>query len=144
MRLWSIDFRYLDRVGLVALWREALLARAVLLGQTRGYRSHPQLKRFLLANNPVNSIDMYINHIYQEAKRRGYNFDPSKVNFKATHPPIPLRKGQIVYEFNHLMEKLRNRDFSRYQELLKETEVKSCKIFAIIEGGIEPWEKLKL
>ena len=39
--------------GLVALWREALLARAVLRGKTRGYRHHPQLHRFRASATPV-------------------------------------------------------------------------------------------
>ena len=43
MRLWSIHPRYLDSMGLVALWREALLAQAVLRGETKGYKFHPQL-----------------------------------------------------------------------------------------------------
>lgn len=32
MRLWSLHPSYLDAVGLVALWREGLLARKVLQG----------------------------------------------------------------------------------------------------------------
>lgn len=36
MRLWSLHPNCLDAQGLVALWREALLAQAVLRGQTRG------------------------------------------------------------------------------------------------------------
>ena len=32
MRLWSLSPRYLDVKGLVAVWREGLLADAVLLG----------------------------------------------------------------------------------------------------------------
>ncbi|WP_343214776.1 pyrimidine dimer DNA glycosylase/endonuclease V, partial [Dokdonella sp.] len=40
MRLWSLHPRYLDPQGLVALWREALLAKAVLRGETRGYTQH--------------------------------------------------------------------------------------------------------
>ena len=36
MRLWSLHPRYLDAKGLVALWREGLLAQAVLKGQTKG------------------------------------------------------------------------------------------------------------
>ncbi len=47
MRLWSVHPRYLDRAGLTACWREALLAQKVLTGTTRGYRRHPQLERFL-------------------------------------------------------------------------------------------------
>jgi hypothetical protein len=46
MRLWTLHPRYLDARGLVALWREALLAQKVLQGATRGYRHHPQLARF--------------------------------------------------------------------------------------------------
>ena len=46
MRLWTLHPKYLDARGLVALWRESLLAQAVLAGRTRGYRSHPQLERF--------------------------------------------------------------------------------------------------
>ena len=33
MRIWSLHPEYLDSRGLVALWREALLAQAVLRGQ---------------------------------------------------------------------------------------------------------------
>ena len=46
MRLWSVHPLHLDRQGLTACWREALLAQAVLAGRTRGYRAHPQLERF--------------------------------------------------------------------------------------------------
>nr|WP_243687290.1 pyrimidine dimer DNA glycosylase/endonuclease V [Methanobacterium formicicum] len=46
MRLWSLHPKYLDVKGLVALWREGLLARAVLKGKTKGYTNHPQLIRF--------------------------------------------------------------------------------------------------
>lgn len=46
MRLWSVHPKYLDVRGLVALWREGLLAQAVLRGRTKGYLHHPQLERF--------------------------------------------------------------------------------------------------
>jgi len=46
MRLWSLHPSYLDPQGLVAVWREGLLAQAVLRGQTTGYTRHPQLARF--------------------------------------------------------------------------------------------------
>ncbi|WP_245747334.1 pyrimidine dimer DNA glycosylase/endonuclease V [Frateuria terrea] len=46
MHLWTPHPKHLDRQGLLALWREGLLARAVLRGQTRGYRQHPPLERF--------------------------------------------------------------------------------------------------
>ncbi len=44
MRLWTLHPKHLDARGLVALWREALLAQKVLRGATRGYKHHPQLR----------------------------------------------------------------------------------------------------
>lgn len=38
MRLWVSHPKYLDCKGLVALWRESLLARKVLKGKTKGWR----------------------------------------------------------------------------------------------------------
>jgi len=38
MRLWSIHPSYLDRQGLLAVWREGLLALKVLKGETIGYK----------------------------------------------------------------------------------------------------------
>ena len=60
MRLWSIHPKYLDRQGLIALWREALLAQAVLSGKTRGYRNHPQLERFRNHPAPLSAISLYL------------------------------------------------------------------------------------
>ena len=58
--LWSLQPGLLDRMGLLALWREGLLAQKVLLGQTTGYRFHPQLKRFQGSKNPVGAINTYL------------------------------------------------------------------------------------
>ncbi|MGA2330816.1 MAG: pyrimidine dimer DNA glycosylase/endonuclease V [Syntrophales bacterium] len=46
MRLWSLHPGYVDARGLVALWREGMLARKVLQHQTKGYKNHLQLHRF--------------------------------------------------------------------------------------------------
>jgi hypothetical protein len=56
MRLWSIHPGYLDAKGLVALWREALLAQNVLLRNTKGYKKHPQLEQFNNTSNPIGAI----------------------------------------------------------------------------------------
>jgi hypothetical protein len=44
MRLWSLHPCHLDAKGLVALWREGLLAQKVQACETNGYRNHPQLE----------------------------------------------------------------------------------------------------
>src|SRR4051812_40823909 len=104
MRLWSLHPQYLDAKGLVALWREGLLAQAVLVGQTRGYRNHPQLERF--RNGPV-AIAAYLHHVVDEADARGYKFDRSKLPRRKSALPIGVTDGQLRFEWRHLLTKLR-------------------------------------
>src|SRR6186713_2136950 len=106
MRLWTIHPRYLDPQGLLALWRESLLARAVLRGQTRGYRHHPQLTRFLAHPSPRYAINAYLAAIHAEATARGYLFDGAKVGPVRIVQPLPTTTGQVLYEWQHLLKKL--------------------------------------
>src|SRR5690606_25027601 len=82
MRLWSIHLSYLDPAGLVALWREALLAQKVLWNETKGYRHHPQLVPFRISTNPHTAIATYLTFIAEEADSRGYKFDTTKIRAK--------------------------------------------------------------
>ncbi|MDP3663483.1 MAG: pyrimidine dimer DNA glycosylase/endonuclease V [Nitrosomonas sp.] len=79
MRLWSVHPYYLDAKGLVALWREGLLAQKVLQGHTKGYKNHPQLTRFKNTKNPVAAIAAYLGFVVDEAEIRGYHFDRNKI-----------------------------------------------------------------
>jgi hypothetical protein len=79
MRLWSIHPKYLDAQGIVALWRETLLAQAVLRNETKGYRNHPQLERFKSCNAPLSAISIYLKHMHEESENRGYSFNKSKI-----------------------------------------------------------------
>ncbi|MPV37867.1 pyrimidine dimer DNA glycosylase/endonuclease V [Georgenia subflava] len=80
MRLWSLDPQYLDRQGLTACWREALLAQAVLAGRTRGYLNHSQLHRFRAQADPVAAVGAYLVGIAAEATTRGYRFDTGRID----------------------------------------------------------------
>lgn len=80
MRIWTILPKYLDTKGLVALWRETLLAKHVLAGKTKGYKNLPQLLRFMQSENPLEYIDQYLAEIYNEASVRGHNFNKEKIN----------------------------------------------------------------
>jgi len=146
MRLWSLHPKYLDRKGLLAVWREGLLAKKVLEGRTRGYKNHPQLVRFRKSKDPLLYINAYLYQIYLEAVRRGYRFDLNKIIPVEVEEKIPVTRGQVVYEFYHLLKKLERRDKKKYEELknidLNKLEVNP--IFKIVEGGIEPWEKVKI
>jgi len=143
MRLWSIHPKYLDAKGLVALWREALLARKVLEGGTKGYRNHPQLERFKACKDPVECVDAYIYYVWLESVERGYSFDVSKVRKVVKISVIPVTEGQVSYEFQHLLGKLRARDPKRYQELVNLQRVEVNPVFEVVPGGIEPWERVK-
>jgi hypothetical protein len=139
MRLWSIHPSHLDRVGLVALWREGLLAQKVLRGKTRGYRFHPQLKRFRATKNPVAAIGAYLWAVAEEAKCRSYNFDSSKIISKSRGIRIPVTTGQLKYERQHLSRKLRVRDPAQARRL-KNAKLKPHPMMRAIAGKVESWE----
>jgi len=102
MRIWSLHPKYLDAKGLVALWRETLLARHVLLGKTKGYKNHPQLNRFKKVKNPVDAIDQYLDSVLKEALERGYNFDADKISRSFKKIKINVTEGQMQFETGHL------------------------------------------
>lgn len=140
MRLWSLHPRYLDAKGLVALWREALLAQKVLHGNTNGYRNHPQLTRFKQQQDPLAAIASYLHAVQREAERRGYHFDASKIAPHAPAKIIPVTEGQLAYELAHLQAKLRVRDEAALVRLQGEKVVHTHPLFSKVRGGVEPWE----
>ena len=141
MRLWTLHPRYLDSKGLVALWREALLARAVLRGKTKGYRSHPQLQRFRAHPNPISAINAYLAEVHAEAARRGYAFDRSKVGPIRDIAPIVTTDGQLAYEWTHLMKKLARRDPAAHRRLRSLRDPDAHGLFVSVSGAIETWER---
>ncbi len=140
MRIWSLHPSYLDSKGLVALWREALLAQKVLLGETVGYRNHPQLNRFKECNNPVGAIATYLCFVAEEAAVRGYQFDKGKICHQRYMEKIEVTSGQIKYEFSHLLGKLKIRDRARYSAYAGQTKIAAHPMFLVVNGEIEPWE----
>jgi hypothetical protein len=141
MRLWSLHPRYLDARGLVALWREGLLAKAVLQGKTRGYRNHPQLERWREAADPVGSINAFLEEIWAEADRRGYSFDRRKLGLRRGRSTLEVTRGQVEYEWTHLMKKLRARDPARHRQHRKLIRPAPHPIFRIVAGPIASWER---
>ncbi len=141
MRLWTIHPQHLDAKGLVALWREALLAQAVVLGRTRGYRNHPQLERFLATPEPAAALASYLLEVHREATRRGYSFDATKIGRKRFPSTLAETEGQLLYEWKHLQGKLERR---APEVLLSQNKIKTPKqhpLFHIIAGEVRPWER---
>jgi hypothetical protein len=139
VRLWSLHPSILDRAGLVALWREGLLAQKVLLGQTKGYRHHPQLRRFSASKHPVAAISTYLWAVLDEARERGYNFDASKIAMRRRDLSIPVTLGQLEFEYRHLSRKLRLRDREKFR-MLAAMKPAPHPMLRLTPGGIESWE----
>jgi hypothetical protein len=141
MRLWTIHPRYLDPQGLVALWREALLAKAVLRGKTRGYRHHPQLARFRAHAAPRAAINVYLAVVYAEACARGYAFDRRKVGPVRKVASLAATSGQIEYEWRHLMRKLAVRNPRLYREWRLRRRPGCHPLFRRVRGPVADWER---
>ena len=143
MRLWSLHPKYLDCKGLLAVWREGLLAKKVLEGKTIGYRNHPQLIRFKSSKDPVGLINSYLYEIFRESENRCYNFDNNKIDSTLVKDCIPVTKGQVLYEMDLLKNKIRNRD-SEWHSSIKDIESPELNpVFNQVPGSIEKWEKVR-
>lgn len=142
MRIWSLHPKYLDSAGLVALWREALLAKHVLEGKSKGYSNHPQLQRFRKTSNPQQIINQYLSQVFFEAEKRGFHFQKNKINWEFENSFITVTTGQLMYETKHLLRKLKLRNHKKYERLKSEPEIDIHPVFKLINGGIEKWEVL--
>jgi hypothetical protein len=133
--------KYLDSKGIVALWREGLLALAVLRGNTTGYTKHPQLERFREQTNPIETMKGYLWHIFLEAKARGYQFNPVKIQHRKKVRQVRVTTGQLRYELEHLRNKLRTRNPAKHDEIDRLKVPEPHPLFLPIPGEIERWEK---
>ena len=140
MRLWTLHPRYLDSKGLVACWREALLAQKVLSGATRGYRNHPQLLRFGNAPDPMLAIAAFLHEIAAEAEQRGYKFDVRKIAAPRSSMKICETRGQLDYEWKHLKRKLKVRAPAFARRLRGVKKPQAHPLFRIIRGEVREWE----
>lgn len=141
MRLWTLHPRYLDAKGLVAAWREALLAQKVLSGATRGYRHHPQLVRFQAQREPRAAIAAFLHGLAEEADRRGYRFDLTKIPRRKLRAKISETRGQLLFEWRHLQKKLRSRAPLLARQWRGITAPDAHPLSRIVPGKVRSWEK---
>jgi len=141
VRIWSLHPAHLDRAGLVACWRETLLAQAVLAGRTRGYTQHPQLERFRAAPDPLGTVGAYLAGLADEADARGYRFDRTRINRADARPArLTVTTGQLALERAHLAAKLEVRapdDAAR----LAAAPVRAHPLLDVVDGPVAPWER---
>jgi hypothetical protein len=161
VRLWSLHPSHLDRQGLTACWREALLAQAVLAGRTRGYLSHSQLIRFREQPDPLRSVGAYLVGVAEEAAARGYHFDRSRIDRPTALPPdpahcelsdprdgavdgvpsIPVTAGQVAHEWQHLLRKLALRSPDRHTAAIG-IAPDVHPLFHVVPGPVAEWERV--
>ena len=159
MRLWSFHPQYLDTKGLLAVWREGLLAQAVLLGRTRGYTAHPQLQRFRSHEDPAGAVAAYLGAVAEEGERRGYRFDRSRITGSGrcprsagqesgphgeglwSGPQIEVTAGQLDFEWKHYLEKIARRAPDLHAALSETEAPEAHPVFLVVPGPVESWEK---
>ncbi len=142
MRLWSLHPRYLDAAGLVALWREALLAQAVLHGASKGYQHHPQLERFRGHATPLEAMSAYLRPIWSEATQRGYAFNAAKIfHAEGSAAPVAVSDGQRDYEWQHLRGKLEQRSPQVLAQWAAVPVPELHPLFQLEPGPIATWER---
>lgn len=142
MRLWTLHPRYLDARGLVAVWREGLLAQAVLDGRTKGYVHHPQLDRFRSRPSPRGAIAAYLRAVHAESVQRGYRFAAEKVGPARHVGAIAVTRGQLEHEWEHLLAKLAVRDPAWRARLATVRRPRAHPLFRVVPGDVEPWERI--
>lgn len=144
MRLWSLDPAQLDRAALVSGWREGLLAQAVLLGRTKGYTRHPQLVRFRELQDPVVGVVSWLSGIADEADRRGYRFDRSRLVGQGDPSlSMTVTDGQLDLEWRHLLAKCDLRA-PQWAERQRHLGPAAHPLFDVVPGPVEPWERAVL
>ena len=143
MRIWTLHPKYLDPQGLVALWREALLAQAVLKGETVGYRHHPQLLRFKSHADPLAAIATYLRAVHEEALARSYRFDGSKIARRHTTIKLAESRGQLAYEWQHLQAKLRARSPDWLRQWKQIAVPEQHPLFRLVAGSVRDWERVE-
>lgn len=125
----------------MAVWREGLLAQAVLAGKTRGYTRHPQLIRFREHEHPRDAIATYLHEIALEADRRGYRFDADKLPARRETRPIAVTRGQLRFEWEHLVRKLHGRNDEWYARASRVKSPRAHPSFVVVAGPVANWER---
>ena len=166
MRLWSVHARHLDTVGLVACWREALLAQRVLTGTTRGYRRHAQLERFLPGSAlaaesrgtgpdallgaagpddgwPGDLIVAYLHALADEASARGHSYDVARIaGPRPDVGPVPVTDGQVAHEWALLSRKLAGRSPAVLERWAGVVVPDVHPLFVVVPGPVARWERV--
>ena len=119
-----------------------MLAQKVLAGGTKGYRHHLQLPRFHTQADPRSAIASFLSDLAAEAKKRGHNFDATKVARRRFVRQIAETAGQLLCEWGHLRRRLRERapELARLHRSIAIAEPHP--LLQIVPGDVREWERV--
>jgi len=89
---------------------------------------------------PIDCINQFLKHIYDESVERGYNFNRNKIDPISHHLILTVTDKQIKYELKHLLNKLKTRNKSQYIWLSSQKDIVPHPLFEINKGELENWE----
>ena len=72
-----------------------------------------------------------------------FNFNSTKFRKPIVPFFLTVSEGQIIFEFEHLLFKLRGREINLYKTLKETTTIIPHPMFKTIKGNIEKWERVK-
>lgn len=139
MSLWVVHPKYLDKQGLVSVWREGLRAQKILSGETACSSNQMLVRQFAADPQPMKAIGAYLSFIAAEGARRGYKFGHEKIkcpNFDET--AVPLEPKDLVFEMKDLRRRLKARDKDKWRETVK---VEKIEPHPGLRGSVMPMSK---
>ena len=83
----------------------------------------------------------FLTGIAEEAERRDYRFDISKISGPKLNGQIEETTGQLLYEWAHLGAKLQTRAPEVFRQFRKVITPDPHPLFRIVPGKIRDWER---
>ena len=129
--------------GVVACGREAWLGGKVRAGQTVGDTRHPELTRCRVLDDPRAGVGACLRGLADEAGRRGYRFDVTRVVRSDRALTLTVTRGQLDVEASHLLAKLKERSPERVAGFPKPADLLPHPLFTVIPGPVADWERAR-
>ena len=79
--------------------------------------------------------------MHAEAAARGYRFDAGKISAGRTASRIAVTRGQLDFEWHHLMAKLEARAPERWRTMSASDAVVPHPLFRMVPGEVADWER---
>jgi hypothetical protein len=86
-------------------------------------------------------VSAFLAGIAAEAERRGYRFDVAKIAIPDAAVQIEETRGQLLYEWQHLLAKLKARAPDVHRQFKDLAHPEPHPLFRIVPGDIRDWER---